>query len=62
VPLGARGKNTTLIAAMTLRGAMGACMAVGKVRDPKALVFEAYVERFLRPSLRPGVRCGGDGQ
>jgi len=48
-----RGKNTTLIAAMTLQGAMGASMAVEG--STKAFVFEAsYVERFLAPSLRPG--------
>lgn len=47
-----RGKNTALIASMTLEGAMGAAMAVeGSTR---AFVFEAYVERFLAPSLRPG--------
>jgi transposase len=47
-----RGKNTTLIASMTLEGAMGECMAVEG--STKAFVFEAYVERFLGPSLRPG--------
>lgn len=47
-----RGKNTTLIASMTLEGAMGECMAVEG--STKAFVFEAYVERFLTPSLRPG--------
>ena len=47
-----RGKNTTLIASMTLGGAMGECMAVEG--STKAFVFEAYVERFLAPSLSPG--------
>jgi transposase len=47
-----RGKNTTLIASMTLGGAMGECMAVEG--STKAFVFEAYEERFLAPSLRPG--------
>jgi transposase len=47
-----RGKNTTLIASMTLEGAMGECMTVEG--STKAFVFEAYVERFLAPSLRPG--------
>jgi transposase len=47
-----RGKNTALIASMTLRGAMGECMAVEG--STKAFVFEAYVERFLAPSLSPG--------
>ena len=37
---------------MTLRGAMGECMAVEG--STKAFVFEAYVERFLAPSLSPG--------
>jgi hypothetical protein len=48
-----RGKNTTLIASMTLEGAMGECMAV-EGSTKKAFVFEAYVERFLAPSLSPG--------
>lgn len=47
-----RGKNTALIASMTLDGAMGEAMAVEG--STKAFVFEAYVERFLAPSLRPG--------
>lgn len=47
-----RAKNITLIASMTLRGAMGECMAVEG--STKAFVFEAYVERFLAPSLSPG--------
>ncbi len=47
-----RGKNTVLIASMTLEGAMGECMAVEG--STKAFVFEAYMERFLAPSLRPG--------
>jgi transposase len=47
-----RGKNTTLIAAITLEGAMGASMTVEGATD-KA-VFEAYVEHFLAPSLREG--------
>ena len=47
-----RGKNTTLIASMTLEGAMGEAMAVEG--STKAFVFEAYVERFLAPSLRHG--------
>ncbi len=48
-----RGKNTVLIASpMTLEGAMGEAMAVEG--STKAFVFEAYVERFLAPSLRPG--------
>jgi transposase len=47
-----RGKNTTLIASMTLEGAMGE--AVAFEGSTKAFVFEAYVERFLAPTLRPG--------
>ncbi len=47
-----RGKNTTLIASMTIGGAMGECMAVEG--STKAFVFEAYVERFLAPTLHEG--------
>jgi transposase len=46
-----RGKNTTLLASMTSEG-MGPCMAV--VGSTTKAVFEAYVERALAPSLRPG--------
>jgi hypothetical protein len=47
-----RGKNTTLIASITLEGAMGESMAIEGATD--ALAFEAYVEHFLvpRPSKR----------
>jgi transposase len=47
-----RGKNTTLIASMTLEGAMGPAMAVEGATDRH--VFEAYVERFLAPALAAG--------
>ncbi|MDP9487669.1 MAG: IS630 family transposase [Actinomycetota bacterium] len=47
-----RGKNTTLIASMTLEGGMGEAMAVEGATDAK--VFEAYVEGFLAPSLSTG--------
>jgi transposase len=47
-----RGKNTTLIAAITLEGAMGAPMTVEGATDSEA--FEAYVEHFLPPTLREG--------
>ncbi len=47
-----RGKNTTLIAAITLEGAMGESMTVEGATD--AETFEAYVEHFLGPSLRRG--------
>ncbi len=47
-----RGKNTTLIAAITLQGGMGESMAVEGATD--ALAFEAYVERFLAPTLEEG--------
>lgn len=47
-----RAKNTTLIAAITLEGAMGAPMTVEGATD--ALAFEAYVEHFLAPSLSEG--------
>ena len=47
-----RGKNTTLIAAITLQGGMGESMTVEGATD--ALAFEAYVEQVLAPSLREG--------
>ena len=47
-----RGKNTTLIAAITLQGGMGESMTVEGATD--ALAFEAYVEHFLAPSLSEG--------
>ena len=46
-----RSKNTTLLSSMTLSG-MGPSLAVEGATT--ALVFEAYVERVLTPSLRPG--------
>jgi transposase len=46
-----RGKNTTLLASMG-SGGMGPCMTV--VGSTTKAVFEAYVERVLAPSLRPG--------
>lgn len=47
-----RGKNTVLMASMTLEGAMGEAMAVEG--STKAFVFEAYVEHFLVPTLKEG--------
>ncbi len=47
-----RGKNTTLIAALTLEGGMGISMTVEGATDAEA--FEAYVERFLAPTLEKG--------
>jgi transposase len=47
-----RGKNTTLIAAITLEGAMGISMTVEGATDAEA--FEAYVEHFLAPTLEKG--------
>jgi transposase len=45
------GKNITLLASITA-GGVGPCLAVeGAVRRE---VFEAYLERVLTPSLRPG--------
>ena len=49
-----RGKNQTLIAAITLEGGMGAPMTVEGATDAKA--FEAYVEHFLHLPWR---RAGG---
>jgi transposase len=47
-----RGKNTTLIAAITLEGGMGESMSLEGATDSEA--FEAYVEHFLAPSLSEG--------
>jgi transposase len=46
-----RGKNTTLLASMTLSG-MGPSLAVEGATT--ARVFETYVEKVLAPSLRKG--------
>lgn len=46
-----RGKNTTLLASMSVEG-MGPCIAV--IGTTTKAVFEAYVERVLAPTLRPG--------
>jgi transposase len=47
-----RGKNTTLIAAITLEEGMGESMTLEGATD--ALAFESYVEHFLAPSLCEG--------
>lgn len=47
-----RGKNTTLIASITLEGGMGETMSIEGATD--AEVFEAYVEKFLAPTLEAG--------
>jgi transposase len=54
-----RGKNTTLIAAITLEEGMGAPMTVEGATDSEA--FEAYVEHFLAPTLREGQLVVLDG-
>ena len=46
-----RGPNTTLLASMTAEG-MGACLAVEGATT--RIVFEAYIEKVLLPSLRGG--------
>jgi transposase len=46
-----RGPNTTLLASMTAEG-MGPCLAVEGATT--RLVFEAYIEKVLLPSLRHG--------
>jgi transposase len=46
-----RGPNTTLLASMTSEG-MGPCLAVEGATT--GMVFEAYVEKVLVPSLRHG--------
>lgn len=45
------GKNTTLVAGLTLAGIQAPMMLEGAV---DTLAFEAYVEHVLAPSLRPG--------
>lgn len=47
-----RGKNTTLLASMTLEGGMGEAMTVEGSTTAK--VFEAYVEEVLAPNLKEG--------
>lgn len=47
-----RGKNQTLIASITLQGAMGASMTIEGATEAEA--FEAYVEHFLAPTLEEG--------
>jgi transposase len=49
-----RGKNQTLIAAITLGGAMDERAAVAIEGATDAEIFEGYVERFLAPSLSEG--------
>jgi transposase len=46
-----RGKNTTLIASMSLSG-MGETMCIQGATDAQA--FEVYIEHFLAPSLKEG--------
>jgi hypothetical protein len=46
-----RGKNTTLLASMSVEG-MGPTLAVEGTTNRE--VFEAYVQRVLAPTLRPG--------
>jgi len=47
-----RGKNQTLIASITLQGAMGEAISIEGATD--AELFEAYVEEFLAPTLKAG--------
>jgi transposase len=47
-----RGKNTTLIASITLEGGMGESVAMEGATDAEA--FEAYVQHFLAPTLEEG--------
>jgi transposase len=47
-----RGKNTTLLASITLLGGMGETMVVEGSTNRE--VFEAYVERVLAPTLEAG--------
>jgi len=47
-----RGRNQTLIASITLGGAMGESVSIEGATD--AELFEAYVEEFLAPTLEAG--------
>ncbi len=47
-----RGRNQTLIASITLGGAMGEAVSIEGATD--AELFEAYVERFLAPTFEAG--------
>jgi len=47
-----RGKNQSLIASITLEGGMGESVVIEGTTD--AEIFEAYVERFLAPTLEEG--------
>jgi transposase len=47
-----RGRNRALIASITLQGAMGEAVSIEGATD--AELFEAYVERFLAPTLEAG--------
>jgi DDE superfamily endonuclease len=49
-----RGKNQTLIASITLEGAMDERAAMTIEGSTDAEVFEGYVEHFLAPSLTEG--------
>jgi transposase len=46
-----RGKNTTLLSSLHSRG-MGTSMAVEEATTKE--IFEAYIEGFLAPTLKPG--------
>lgn len=50
-----RGKNQTLIASITLQGAMGEAISIKKGATDAEL-FEAYIEDFLAPTLKVGHR------
>jgi hypothetical protein len=50
-----RGSNTTLLCSLRSEGVGPSSMAVEGATTTKE-VFEAYVEHFLAPALRPGQR------
>ena len=45
-----RGKNTTLLASMSLGEGMGPCLAVEGATS--ATIFESYAQRVLAPTLK----------
>ena len=54
-----RGSNTTVLSSMTLEG-MGPSLTVEGATT--SVVFEAYVEQVLAPTLRRGQKSWCDGQ
>lgn len=52
-----RGRNTSLVAALGVRGIQAALTVAGAITRP---VFDVFVRELLVPSLRPGQRVSWD--